>query len=157
MRPARYIFLNRGLNMSGGKCAAQAAHAETLAMADYFGFVVADECGASSTEKEKAWEELQARQGDLINKWLGEGHYAKYVMSAEDSTQMYTFERYLRDRGFKTYMVIDEGHTEGTYFVPTAMAVELVDKDEERTDSIFGEFKLYRDTSTRLRDWIRER
>lgn len=109
--------------MSSGKCAAQAAHAETLAM----------------------WGAKPSMEDPLFAQWMGYGHYAKYVMKAEDSIQMYTIERYLNERGFETYMVIDEGHTEGTYFVPTAMAVELVDKDDERVASIFGEFRRYRD------------
>lgn len=116
--------------MSSGKCAAQAAHAETLAVRGYYIHPPGD------------WLGYQAR---LFDKWYGDGHYAKYVMKATDSTQMYTIERYLNDRGFKTYLVVDEGHTEGTYFVPTAMAVELVDKDDERTASIFGEFRRYKD------------
>jgi peptidyl-tRNA hydrolase len=129
-KPARYIFLNQDLAMSPGKCAAQAAHAETLAAHDFY----------EGTENRSWWVD----QAELYEKWLGDGHYAKYVMKAEDSTQMYTIERYLKDRGFKTYMVVDEGRTEGTYLVPTAMAVELVDKDDERTASIFQVFRSYK-------------
>lgn len=135
MKPARYIFLNKGLGMSAGKCAAQAAHAEMLAMNDYMGW-------DAEFDHNVDWIN---RQGKLFDQWYGDGHYAKYIMEAADSVQMHTIERYLRDRGFYTYMVIDEGHTEGTYFVPTALAVELVDKDDERTSSIFGEFRLYKE------------
>lgn len=133
MKPARYIFLNQGLGMSSGKCAAQAAHAETLAMQNY------------AWNKATVSGEWIERQRALWDKWFGDGHYAKYVMKAEDATQMFTIKHYLEARGFKCYLVIDEGHTEGTYFVPTAMAVELVDKDDERTASIFGEFRMYKD------------
>lgn len=134
MKPARYLFVNRGLGMSPGKIAAQAAHAETLAAHDYH-------LGPAS-ENDKAWIDNQRA---LYHKWFSDGHYAKYVMKADDSTQMFTIERYLMDRGFVTYTVIDEGHTEDTYMVPTAMSVELVDKDDERTASIFSNFRMYRE------------
>lgn len=133
MKPARYIFLNRGLEMTPGKCAAQAAHAETLAMHDLL---------AKSHENDIAWGE---NQRVLFNKWFGDGHYAKYVMKCNDATQMFTTERYLQDRGFKTYIVVDEGHTEDTWMVPTAMSVELVDKDDERTTEVFSNFRMYKE------------
>lgn len=136
MKPARYIFLNHGLDMSPGKCAAQAAHAETLAVYDLHREY---DCGYDSDEHR--W---YVDQSALWDKWYGDGHYVKYVMKAEDSTQMFTIDTYLKERGFKTYFVIDEGHTEGTYLVPTALAVELVDKDDERVASIFNEFRLYK-------------
>ncbi len=141
MKPARYIFLNQELGMSTGKAAAQAAHAETLAMQDFMNDL-------SEIDKlDPAIQNWVNKQKDLFDVWFGYGHYAKYVMRAEDATQMYTIERYLDDRDFETYTVIDEGRTEGTYFVPTALAVELVDRDDERVQSIFGEFKLYKDLS----------
>jgi peptidyl-tRNA hydrolase len=139
MKPARYIFLNQGLSMSAGKCAAQAAHAEMLAMASY------NDYSHHQIDWEPAERPWFERQLSLFTKWFGDGHYAKYVCAAADSLQMYTIKEYLEWRGYKTYLVIDEGHTEGTYFVPTAMAVELIDKDDERDASIFGEFKLYKD------------
>lgn len=133
MKPARYIFLNQGLGMSSGKCAAQAAHAETLAVQDLLDGIA---------KNETTWADAQFK---LWDQWFGHGHYAKYVMKATDSTQMFTLKHYLEERGFRCYLVVDEGHTEDTYFVPTAMAVELVDKDDERTASIFGEFRRYKD------------
>lgn len=136
MRPARYIFLNKGLGMSAGKCAAQAAHAEMLAMHYYH--------SADKGDFPVPIEWLD-RQELLYNEWYQGGHYAKYVMEASDSIQMFTIKHYLEERGFQCFLVIDEGHTEETYFVPTAMSIELIDKDDERTASIFGEFKLYRD------------
>jgi peptidyl-tRNA hydrolase len=134
VKPARYIFLNKGLGMSPGKCAAQAGHAETLAMHEFF----------SGEGVPGTWIDEQRH---LYDKWFGYGHYAKYVMQAEDSTQMHTIKHYLEERGFRCYLVVDEGHTEGTHFVPTAMSVELVDKDDERTASIFGEFRRYKVTA----------
>lgn len=85
------------------------------------------------------------KQEELYAKWYGDGHYAKYVMKANDSTQMSTIERYISERGFQTYLVIDEGHTEETWMVPTAMSVELVDKDDERTSECFGNFRMFKE------------
>lgn len=119
--------------MSSGKCAAQAAHAEMLAMHDYL---------KTPQDNDLGWV---TEQDGLFGKWFEDGHYAKYVMRASDSVQMFTIKHYLEAREFKCYLVVDEGHTEETYMVPTAMAVELIDKDNERTASIFGEFRMYKD------------
>lgn len=125
--------------MSSGKCAAQAAHSETLAAHEFHGkFNFAHELDPEV----KGW---LMRQEELYDIWYGDGHYAKYVMKASDSIQMFTIMHYLESRHFKCYLVVDEGHTEDTYLVPTAMAVELVDKDDERTASIFNTFRMYKD------------
>lgn len=139
MKPARYIFINRGLGMSPGKIAAQAAHAETLAMHDYFATCLK---AIELDPEDDAWVR---HQEELYAIWYGYGHYAKYVMKGDDSVQMSTIESYLNWRGYKTYLVIDEGHTEDTYMVPTALAVELVDKDDQRISSIFSTFRMYKE------------
>lgn len=120
--------------MSPGKVAAQAAHAETLAMHELL--------------KGSADADWNQAQHEFYTKWYGDGHYTKYVMLAEDTAQLYSIERYLNEvpRMLKTYLVIDEGHTEGTYMVPTAMSVELVDKDDQRISSIFSTFRLYKES-----------
>lgn len=118
--------------MSPGKIAAQAAHAETLATVDYF----------ERHTKDLTWGNTQKV---LFKKWYGDGHYAKYVMKADDSQMMFTIKHYLEERLFSCYLVVDEGHTENTYMVPTAMAVELVDKDDERIASVFSNFRMYRE------------
>lgn len=128
MRPARYIFINRGLGMSPGKIAAQAAHAETLAMYDIM---------AVETEKKRGGPEL-------FREWYDSGHYAKLVMLAEDTEQLYSIERYLNERGYTTFLVIDEGRTEIRPFSPTALAVELVDRDDELVKSHFESFRTYK-------------
>lgn len=125
--------------MSPGKIAAQAAHAETLAMHDYF--VTLNRVHELDPE-DLQWARAQEQ---LYSVWFGYGHYTKYVMKSNDSTQMFTQERYIKDRGFKTYMVVDEGHTEETHMVPTAMAVELIDKDDERSAEAFSNFRLYKE------------
>lgn len=125
--------------MSAGKIAAQAAHAETLAMHDYFNCLTRRHL---IDPDEARWVDNQQA---LYKTWFGYGHYAKYVMKANDSTQMFTIKHYIEERGFHCYLVVDEGHTEETWMVPTAMSVELVDKDDERTTEVFSNFRMYKE------------
>lgn len=135
MNPVMYVFLNKGLGMSTGKAAAQASHAAVLVVEDYYQPKAGDGGPRLAvTAKETLYRE-----------WMDSGHYTKLVLEIEDSVQMHTVQEYLKARGYKTYLVIDEGRTENTAFKPTAMAVEIVDKDELRTAGVFGEFKLYKE------------
>lgn len=121
MNPVLYIFVNKGLDMSGGKIAAQVAQATAGILCENLNPLC------------KEW-------------WTGPGyHHAVYVMHADDNEHMYTIERYLHDRGFKTFMMIDEGMTEIRPITPTAMAVDIVDKDDEHVAATFSVFKLYKD------------
>lgn len=117
MRPTMYLFLNRGLDMSTGKAAAQVAHA--------------------------AVEAYRISDQKMIEAWMFGNHYTKLVMLAEDAEQLSTFERYIEDRNFKTALIIDEGRTEIQPFSKTALGVEIVDKSDEHVQATFGEFKLY--------------
>lgn len=121
MDPVLYIFLNKGLGMSTGKSAAQAAHAAVEAY------------------------RLTPEDSNLLRLWYKGGHYKKIVFEARDRHHLRDIERYINDRGFKTSLIIDEGHTEIAAFSPTALGVEIVNKDEPHTAATFGEFKLYRD------------
>lgn len=118
-----YIFVNRGLGMSSGKIAAQAAHA--------------------AVEAYRASEALE--EFELIDAWVSGGHYTKIVLGADDSTQLLTIDRYLTDRGFDTSLIIDEGRTEIEPMSPTALGVEIVDKDDPHVSDTFSHFKLYKD------------
>lgn len=113
-----YIFINEGLDMSPGKIAAQAAHAAVEAY------------------------RLTPADSNVLRMWYCGGHYAKYIMSARDSAHLRDIERYLNDRGFKTALIIDEGHTEIDPIQPTALGVEVVDRDNVHVKASFGEFKL---------------
>lgn len=119
MTPAMYIFLNSALGMSTGKAAAQAAHASPFA-------------------------ERMSRP-DLLDAWYVGGHYMKLVMDGGDALAMWTIKVYLEQRDFKVKMIIDEGRTEDTYMVPTALGVEVVDKDDPHVAATFSSFKLLRD------------
>ncbi len=114
-----YIFLNKGLGMSTGKAAAQAAHAGVEA------FRISDE--------------------SMIRHWYCGGHYTKLVMEAQDATHLFTIKEYLEARGFKTSLIIDEGMTEIPAHTATALGVEVVDRDKMHTAATFGSFKLYRE------------
>lgn len=126
MNPAMYIFLNRELDMSVGKAAAQAGHAVHLAI---------DSQGARNLEG----------KNELYRAWMQSG-YTKLVMEARDATHLMTLERYFNEHGYANYVVIDEGRTEVAAHSITALAVEVVDRDDPRA-WIFKEFKLYRDRS----------
>lgn len=120
MNAVMYIFLNRGLGMSTGKAAAQAAHAGV--------------------------QGFQLSKGKLVDAWMSGKHYTKLVMLARDEQHIQTIQDYLADRGFKTEMIIDEGMTEVDPHVKTALAVEIVDKDDAHVTDTFSSFALYRDT-----------
>jgi peptidyl-tRNA hydrolase len=131
MKPAMYIFINRGLGMSPGKIGAQAGHAAaeaTLLSAPY------EPNSSYRPERKPLW-----------NAWREGLHYAKYVMEARDTEHILLIDRYLNERGFRTHLVIDEGHTEVPSMSATALGVALVDKDDPHTSATFSSFKLYRD------------
>jgi PTH2 family peptidyl-tRNA hydrolase len=130
LKPAMYIFLNKGLGMSTGKSAAQAGHAAVEAALISVG--LADP--KPSDEKAQVWDA-----------WREGLHYAKYVMEARNRDHLLDIERYLKERGFHTVLIIDEGHTEIDPITPTALGVALVDKDDPHTAATFSSFKLYRD------------
>lgn len=119
MNAVMYLFLNRGLGMSPGKLAAQAGHAAVRAYR------------LTGPRMVEAWD-------------LG-GHETKLTMLARDTEHLLTIERYLVDRGFKTSLVIDEGRTEIPSHTPTALGVEIIDKDDPHMAATFGDFKLYRE------------
>lgn len=104
--------------MSAGKVAAQSSHAAVEA------FRISDQT--------------------LIDAWYVGGHHTKLVMEARDTEHLLVIDRYIRERGFKTHLVIDEGRTEIEPHTPTALGVEIVDRDDEHVAATFGEFKTFR-------------
>ena len=78
----------------------------------------------------------------MLNRWRRGGHYAKIVLQADD---LQVAERYINDRGFRTVQIIDEGRTEIDPLTPTAIGVEIVDKDAGHVQDTFSAFKLYRE------------
>lgn len=129
-----YIFINKGLGMSAGKIAAQAGHA--------------------------AVEAYRISEQPLLDEWYKGGHYAKYVMECRDRDHLLDTFRYIVERGFQAKLIIDEGHTEIPAITPTAIGVEVVDKDDEHTAATFSSFKLYRDPKPeppKKRRWVKVR
>lgn len=120
MKPAQYIFLNKGLGMSTGKSAAQAAHASVN------GYLLTPD-----NNTRRVW-------------WRG-GHHTKLVMECRDSDHLINTGRYLEARGIRVALVLDEGHTEVPPITPTALGTEVVDKDDAHIAATFSSFDLYRD------------
>lgn len=118
-KPVMYIFVNRGLGMSGGKQMAQASHA--------------------------AVEAYRLSGFDIIHGWYKGGHYTKLIMLARDTQHLETIKEYIESRGFSTSLIIDEGLTEIPAHSKTALGVQIVDKEDEHTEKTFSSFELYRD------------
>ncbi len=118
MKPVMYIFVNTTAGMSPGKLAAQAAHA--------------------------AVEAYHISENAKIEAWYIGKHYTKLIMDGGCGTQLQVIKDYLESRGFSSELIIDEGRTEIAPFTPTALGVEIVDKDDEHTAATFGEFKTLR-------------
>lgn len=134
MNPVQYLILNKGARMSTGKAAAQAAHASVE--------------GVRLSAKEpwgNPWDT------SIVNRWYQGGHYAKIVLEAADELALLKAERYIRDRGFKTALIIDEGRTEFLSLTSTALGVEIVNKDEPHVQQTFSAFKLYTDEQPQQR------
>ena len=114
-----YLLAEAGNPMSAGKFASQAAHAAVEAYR------------ISPDDRLKhIWEDC-GRQ------------YAKIVLQCDD---LVTAERYIRDRGFDTVAVIDEGRTEfDADLTLTFLGVQIVDKNRADVQATFGQFKLYRE------------
>jgi peptidyl-tRNA hydrolase len=129
INPVQYIILNKGLGMTTGKAAAQAAHASVQGL-----YVVHGEEG-----RRNPWD------ASIVNRWMRGGHYAKVVLEVPDESALMTAERYIADRGFKVACIIDEGRTEIEPFTRTALGSGVVDKDSGHVRETFGQFKLYDD------------
>lgn len=92
-----------------------------------------------------AVEAFQISDPKLLEDWYLGGHYCKLVMSADDDTHLMIIKTYIEERGFKTKLIIDEGHTEIRPHSATALGVEVVDRDDLHTAATFGDFKLYKE------------
>lgn len=134
-----YIVLNKGAGMSTGKAAAQASHAAVEAY-----------------KRSCKWKGGTFEESSIANRWNMGGHYAKIVLEVPDTAALRTAHTYIESRGFKTAFIIDEGHTEFEgALTPTAIGVEIVDKDSGHVGATFSAFKLYTDPPKR-RWWQNE-
>ena len=117
MNPVIYIFMNKSLGMSAGKLAAQAAHAAVV-------------IGLGNNNAE----------------WLNYPHRTILIMQARDEAHMHNIAQYLKERGIKTTPIIDEGVNEIDPHVWTALATDILDKDDDNVAKSLSTFKLFRDT-----------
>jgi peptidyl-tRNA hydrolase len=112
-----YTFLNSGINMSTGKCAAQAEHA--------------------------AIEAYRLSDNKMIEDWYLGGHYMKVVLEAQDEQHLLVIKQYIEDRGFRTSIIIDEGRTEIRPHTATALGIQVVDKADPHVQATFESFKKF--------------
>lgn len=122
--PTLYVFLNKSLNMSSGKAAAQVAHASLQI--------------ASITEE------------NTLRIWYNGDKRTVLVMEARDDLHIRNISDYLNERGYKTSIVIDEGINEIPPYSITAMSVEIVDREKDSVQNLFCMFKLYREESNMI-------
>lgn len=121
VNPVMYLILNRGLGMSTGKTAAQAAHAAV-----------------------EAYRRTPA-DSNLLRLWYKGGHYAKITLLGRNTEHMYNIGVYLSERDIEFAPIIDEGRTEIDALSFTAIGVPLVDKNDPHIVATFSSFELYKD------------
>jgi PTH2 family peptidyl-tRNA hydrolase len=119
-RPVMYLIANKGLGMSAGKLAAQVAHAAVRA--------------------------TMFQTPSEVSEWFEKGE-TKIVLEARDAEHLILAQTYLDRAGFRSHLVIDEGHTEVPPLSATALGVELVDKADEQVKFTFETFKTYKEPS----------
>jgi PTH2 family peptidyl-tRNA hydrolase len=125
MKPVQYIVANKGLKMSPGKLAAQVAHAAVNAA-------------------------FKTSSNDLAP-WFASGH-TKVVLEARDTEHLLMVERFVKERGIETVLVIDEGRTEIAPHSPTALATVVVDKDDPNVQHAFADLRTYREDKPKIED-----
>lgn len=125
-----YLFANNGLGMSPGKLAAQVSHAA----------VEAYRLSVGESNLRRIIHRPNAANQKLVDAWLSTG-YTKLVMEARDTEHLISIQMYLTQKLFNTSLIIDEGRTEVAQHTPTALGVEVVDRDDEAVQFAFGDFK----------------
>lgn len=121
--PTQFIFLNKSLNMSSGKAAAQCAHAVEELVFEIF--------TNASSDKRKEYR-----------KYMSANPRAMIVLQVEDEEEMYKLNSYLESQQIWTGIYVDEMAGDKK-FVPTAMAVEYLDRSEVRAKLLSGMFEKF--------------
>jgi len=114
MSKVLYVILNGSLNMTAGKAAAQTAHAVAMLPTIH-------------TES-----------------FVQDYRRTVIVLSANGREQMDGIVDYLYDAGIVCEAYTDEGVNEVDAFSMTAIAVEPIEEDDERTRAIFSGLNLYK-------------
>lgn len=111
-----YIFLNKGLKMSVGKAAAQAAHAAAMSITH-----------------------------DSSDSWVGAAKRTILVFEAKDEHHLTRIAKYLKERHIDVNPIIDEGVNEVDPMSTTAMSTLVLDREDVVLKEIFSQFKLYKE------------
>lgn len=123
VNPTQYIFVNKSLNLSFGKAAAQIAHAQEELTHEYI-------------------ENFRDKLDDY-NELLSTNPRTTIVLGCKDAEELYKIVNYVEAIGLITGIYVDEGGDD--YILePTAMAVEYVEKDDPRLTPLFSKFELYK-------------
>jgi len=112
--PILYVVLNKELNMSAGKAAAQAVHAAMM---------------------------LQGVAGS--NQFADNYRRTVVVLEAENSEQIRNLHEYLKSARIYSQYYIDEGVNEISAYSITALAVVPFDASDEQKREIFAPFNLF--------------
>lgn len=117
--PCIYVFMNKALGMSPGKLTAQGVHAAIMSVID--------------------------AHDSARSFWKNAMHRTVLIMQARDETHLKDIQAYLKERKFKTYLIIDEGVNEIDPHVATALATGILNKDDEDVKAALSTFSLYRE------------
>lgn len=121
--PTQYIFLNKSLNMTSGKAAAQVAHAvEELTSEIYH--------HGDGDTREKYFRIMAGTTRVTI------------ILAVKDADELYKLNNYLESQGIWTGIYVDECCGEEK-FVPTALAVNYLDRCDVKTKIITGMFEKF--------------
>lgn len=113
--PIIYIVINKELNMSAGKAAAQAVHAAMM---------------------------MDNGNSDSFKTYYKR---TVVVLEAENAQQIMNLWEYLDNTNIKAEYYIDEGVNEVSAYSVTALAVEPIDSDDTDKREIFQAFHLFSD------------
>lgn len=78
-------------------------------------------------------------------RWWDEPHRTMLIMEARDEQHIRNIREYLKKRKILCFSVVDEGVNETESHVLTALATEVLDKDDAEVQKVMSTFKLYRD------------
>jgi peptidyl-tRNA hydrolase len=110
--PIIYVVLNKELNMSAGKAAAQAVHASLMLK-------------------------------NNVSLFAEHPKRTVIVLEADNESQIRNLSEYLNIAGIANKYYIDEGVNEVGAYSITALAVEAIYYQDEKTREMFASFKLF--------------
>lgn len=138
----QYIVINKGINMSKGKMAAQVSHASLA----YFTRMIRRNVIARDDETVKVMMEFPA---DMFDGWI-EGVFTKVCLEAKNESQMQKTVDRLIDAGFAEgkdfFKIIDAGTTEfNGQPTWTCIGCRPLDANDERVKSVFKKLQLFKE------------